>query len=639
MKNQQETVEAIAIRLQSVRALNSIVLSKGNRIINPHQLIWNSKRTRQTPIPVAFDLSRKTPFALEVHLEAEEGALGAQYTLQALSDTGVVLFSGKGTKNARTITVHSETVPQTFGQLHNNALNWQLISGKDEIIGLGTTWIRLFWVDLSNQPVSAFRRGTPVEALERVYASSPHTYCFPEDEVSALLKTDSRLYDTGSIVNSVFNYVPPRYDIWQGAPHFVSLAGGWNNIVLYYNAYVAAHTSNPSSILNCYDAAAVLQYYLQLSSVATRYCYMNPFGYLRQTNLIGRGQCNNPFYGGSGGPAVINVTNNARTAFGNHAFVYLSSTGCVADACAGPHTGNETPQQYVNNATDSQYPNPPKVQRGTTANIGYYNGVTTVYKTLSAHEVPDFPHLAAFKKEVGFSEKSVKETARRGVAGKWPSPADYPAFHNTWTVYHEEIVPGEEEVVKLWMLKNGEHDIFMKIFVASGGNELSYNRFLSTGGLSQGTELAYETVKGLGHFAAVSKDKARPHIFWVSDNVMIEISASDNATDLNALAEWYFRWADQNRTPDVTAHLPQPHLQYSSLEPRKGEQLFISHSSEDNELLDFDLEDNSLRLISAEDKILVFDVEQPVKKDLKVLVVDKDTLLVNTQSLKLDIKE
>ncbi|MVT08474.1 hypothetical protein [Chitinophaga tropicalis] len=639
MKTHQETVEAIAVRLQSIRALNSIVLSKGNRVINPHQFIWNSKRTRQTPVPVAFDLSQKTPFELEVHLAAENGALGSQYQLQALADNGAVLFSGKGAKNDSTITVQAQASPKAFAQLHNNALHWQLTSGKDEVIGLGTTWVQLFWIDLANQPADAFKRGIPVEALEKLYESAPQVHRFPGDEISELVKKANKLYDVGSIVNMIFNYVPPRYDIWQGAPHFVNLSNGWNNITLYYNAYISAHNNNPSSILNCYDAAAVLQYNLQYYGYSVKYCFMQPFGYMRLTNLIGRGQCNNPFYGATGGPAVISSTSPSRTAFLNHAFVYLPSTGCISDACAGPHIGNETPAQYVNNATDSVYPNPPAVTRGTTANIGYYTGVTSIVNVFSAHQVPDLPHVAAFKKEVGFSEKSVKETGKRSIVGKWPSPAEYPAFHNKWTIYHDEIVPGEEEVVKLWMLKNGEHNIFMKIYVSSAGNELSYNRFLSTGGLSQGTAPAYERVEGIGHYAAISKDKRQPHLFWVADNVVVEISASDNSVDLNALAEWYYRWAIKNRTMDITAHLPHPRLQYSSLEPRKGDQLFISHSSEDNELLDFLIEDEGLRLVSAEDKILVFDVQKPVKKAMKVLVVDKDTLLVNSQSLKLNSKE
>ena len=39
-----------------------------------------------------------------------------------------------------------------------------------------------------------------------------------------------------------------------------------------------------------------------------------------------------------------------RSAFGNHAFCSLSSQ--ILDACAGPHLGTETLQQYVDAAID-----------------------------------------------------------------------------------------------------------------------------------------------------------------------------------------------------------------------------------------------------------------------------------------------
>lgn len=54
------------------------------------------------------------------------------------------------------------------------------------------------------------------------------------------------------------------------------------------------------SISNCYDEAAYLQCNLRQHGYSSKYCFMNPFGYINETNLKGRGMCNNPFYESTG---------------------------------------------------------------------------------------------------------------------------------------------------------------------------------------------------------------------------------------------------------------------------------------------------------------------------------------------------
>jgi hypothetical protein len=49
---------------------------------------------------------------------------------------------------------------------------------------------------------------------------------------------------------------------------------------------------------------------------------------------------------------VVAVDSPDRTAFGNHAFASAPSKN-ILDACAGPHTGAESPEQYVAASIDT----------------------------------------------------------------------------------------------------------------------------------------------------------------------------------------------------------------------------------------------------------------------------------------------
>ncbi|WP_346940344.1 hypothetical protein [uncultured Clostridium sp.] len=69
------------------------------------------------------------------------------------------------------------------------------------------------------------------------------------------------------------------------------------------------------SISNCYDEAAYLQCNLKQHGYSSKYCFMNPFGYINETNLKGRGMCNNPFYGSVGDAKVLNPNDPRRTSF------------------------------------------------------------------------------------------------------------------------------------------------------------------------------------------------------------------------------------------------------------------------------------------------------------------------------------
>jgi hypothetical protein len=108
--------------------------------------------------------------------------------------------------------------------------------------------------------------------------------------------------------------------------------------------------------------------------------FLAPFGYMKKTDLIGIGQCNNPFYPMTSTTPVVGANDPRRTGFGNHAFCEVSSKIC--DACAGPHAGTETRAQYVDAAiektTDTTLYASKGGRPGTVADIATKGGVSDV---------------------------------------------------------------------------------------------------------------------------------------------------------------------------------------------------------------------------------------------------------------------
>jgi len=127
--------------------------------------------------------------------------------------------------------------------------------------------------------------------------------------------------------------------------------------------------SRAGNIVNCYDQAGGVFTLGHLFGVPVSYMFMQPFGYINTVNLIGEGNCNNPFYPLSTSGLKIAGTNDVspvRKGFGNHAF--NAYDGFIFDACAGPSIGTKTAAQYVSDTVDESTP-AEAAAAGTVANI------------------------------------------------------------------------------------------------------------------------------------------------------------------------------------------------------------------------------------------------------------------------------
>jgi len=113
---------------------------------------------------------------------------------------------------------------------------------------------------------------------------------------------------------------------------------------------LASYLARVSAYANCYDQAAAIQTLSGALGVKLSWVFLEPFGFIHATNLLGYGRCNNPFFLGNGTPQMVDRDDASRTPFGNHAFCAFEPK--LLDACAGPHTGTEGYQEYVDASID-----------------------------------------------------------------------------------------------------------------------------------------------------------------------------------------------------------------------------------------------------------------------------------------------
>lgn len=611
---------ALDVQLVTVKAHNNIVLQQKGKLLNPHITIWNNKRICTTPVPVAFNIGNDHKPKLEIQL-AVGGKVG-QGVLEVLAANGTLLFTGNF-NGTDTVYVTACFLPEALAQLKDDVLYLQLVPDNGNIVALGTIPVEMYWVNLGELPEAMHRNGTPVELLNRLCDAVTLASYFPAEA--------AYMYPVQSIVQSIFNYGPPRLDVYSGTPRFVTV-NSWNSITLHYNAFRAAH-NNAGAIASSFDMAAVLQYLLQCYGYRVYFCHMQPFGYLSLTNLAGRGLCNNPLFG-KNGSQVISPSANGRTVWSSHSFVFLPAYGVAADASAGPHMGYEMMGDYISQMVDQAYHKQKGLPEAKEHTVTQYSGVNSIDSISSIRTLPDFIHSAAFIKENSFSYKSFCALATKAIAGKWPEPDVIPYLRGAWDVFYSEVVPGTEEVLKIWMLKRGEEIITIRLYVVSGENELAYNRFIAQASLSQSETMPLKAdAPGMGHFSAASVVPGDNRYVWIYHNAVLDISSSDNSMDLTVIAAWYFAWASNNLVTDVLPCLPLTNLTCQGTGDLPGGQFIVTLNASENTLLHFLQSGSGARLVNRDAHYLEFEIQQAVMSRIKVLVVSNDTLLVNTETV------
>ena len=254
-------------------------------------------------------------------------------TIGALRMTGDCP-TGVGT---HTVDVEIEELPETI-IWENSEISWGIeIAAMNQTLPVNNTRVELFGIP--DKPQRAFK------SAPGVWSEVLRFLCMAVAIVGERDKT--------ALADMIAVYFHSRhgleYDHERGAPHYINL-----NASIFP---VEAHMRRANgTIVNCYDQASAVQVYCAALGLDCPWLFLDPFGYIQSVWLVGPIRCNNPFFRSAGGSADVIDTPATHTAylsrssFGNHAF--CSYQGKILDACAGPATGTDSPQQYLDKSID-----------------------------------------------------------------------------------------------------------------------------------------------------------------------------------------------------------------------------------------------------------------------------------------------
>lgn len=228
-------------------------------------------------------------------------------------------------------------------------LTWKaVVSNETEIVTnvLGKTDGHVFYTILG-EPVEPWNDDTITN--QNVWASALDFLVETNVCGKATFKTNA----LARLTNYLFSDFDLHYDVeWGGSRYVKDIPGRMLEEFFFLSGYMGKTEGN---IVNCYDQAGALAFLGKAIGIEAEILHMAPFGYILETELIGRGRCNNPFYAnplyGFDTRHVCPTNSPNRSAFGNHRFVRLGTQ--IFDACAGPVRGEWSFDEYKRNVIDT----------------------------------------------------------------------------------------------------------------------------------------------------------------------------------------------------------------------------------------------------------------------------------------------
>ena len=282
-------------------------------------------RNRAVKVRCTFELKGGSKTSFEVKATGG-GVLGNL-------DPRVVSFAG-----GSTATVDFPLDHRSFAAIGRHDVTWQW----SVRVGGGPFWQPL--VTTSHRIYLLL--DVPCPPWSQTFADKHNPWTDLLDHTCAIASNRRKDLDAAiDLVKAIYGDYSLRYDIVSGAPRygFGGTSGSfrmtsWIAWVLLGNppssptfCQGSGESYNDNWIVNCYDAAASLGLMGRCMGVDLQYHFHQPFGFLRYVQPIGRGRCNNPFYGcWSNLPAV--GPDDQRSAFGNHAYTKLRGQNDF-DAC------------------------------------------------------------------------------------------------------------------------------------------------------------------------------------------------------------------------------------------------------------------------------------------------------------------
>ncbi|NMO15907.1 hypothetical protein HPC49_24185 [Pyxidicoccus fallax] len=285
-----------------------------------------SKRAAALPIRGAPGATQDVE--VKLHIIESENVSGQGKLKGTLGDLEVTGDSPLGA-GEHVISARLQRLPDEIQWVRGD-VEWSLIASSPEAtISVGSTPVEVFFV-----------LGKPIKPFEEhgVWAEALRFLCAKAGVVGA--KTDAR------VAEQVTRYCHTghglHYDVQDGAAAYGDRGNRFQ---------LKKYLIRGEERCNCYDQASAIQVLCGALGTQVEWRFLEPFGFIKPTNLVGVGMCNNPFFEYTQSDRFTMPYDPKRTSFNNHAFCRLG--GQSLDACAGPHTGNETEAEYLEASIDT----------------------------------------------------------------------------------------------------------------------------------------------------------------------------------------------------------------------------------------------------------------------------------------------
>ena len=252
------------------------------------------------------------------------------------------------------------------------------IEGGGFSVSAGTTQLELFFVFDDPAGLDFFSAdGVWAEALRFLFKKG------------AVRGEDNQKDAVAKVAECCFSLDTHKYDLEAGRAFFGGFTG---------NFKLADYMGSKKDPVNCYDQTYAIIVFAGALGIAVDGLYLEPFGFLNETDLVGWGRCNNPFPGRKYNSEkakvkqakkedylVVSPNDPYRMPFGNHMFCEMQNS--TFDACAGPAKGALDRKQYLLNNIDTttllnEAYKPYGFRPGTVSDIRSYNSVNATVKSV-----------------------------------------------------------------------------------------------------------------------------------------------------------------------------------------------------------------------------------------------------------------
>ncbi|RAJ77343.1 hypothetical protein CLV59_107110 [Chitinophaga dinghuensis] len=574
------------------------------------------KTNNQTFLKINLDISNSklTDVPIKIKGTKASGNITFQSKVITPTSTGIMMIdlmlSGADLSKAL----------QSYGDF-----KWSIEAANQSFQLPDTTRLEMYWI--SNSPDEMFKAGVWVKVYRKIFTV-----------LSAGMTTDQI---ATSISKQCFDGFSKKYDTVYGAAKYgPGPDGGFFELKNYYN-------NTNGALCNCYDQAGLVQVQLGAMGISSYWVYMTPFGFINQTNLIGVGQCNNPFFSNPvcAPEKIVDINNPKRSAFGNHAFVAKSiSNNSIIDACQGPFIGDKTLATYVSEGIDSKTGlykkfGPPNNVPGKATDAKQEPGIVSLILVKLLASKINTLEMEALKPVIDF-EELYKTASAEFLLVDIDQLLQFALQDYTYET--GSIVLSDSGVIKTGTYVKDQKRIQLKIHVATNGiTALRFmERFLS--GFSNPPSTIFERgPAALGPVALQHQEAPEPMLLWTQQNIFFVLDGLECSYDELYQISMRIKEGSANTQLLDKHNIPDSvdmHVNLSNPEVRVNDSFKVNFSGEMDDMIICDTADTTIEIDSTGRDYYHYRAVAPGNATLQIFVVQPKYYFLLTHTVNITIK-